>query len=42
MCAENNVSICEDIISKKTSVVNHWEFSLNSDDSGAESEILVL
>jgi len=37
VCAENNVSVSQNI-----TVVNYWEISLNSDDSGAELELLVL
>lgn len=42
VCEENNVSAWQNIIAKNTSVVNYWEFSLNSDDSGVELGLLVL
>lgn len=42
VCAQNNGSVWQNFFAKKTSLVNYWEFSLNSDGSGAEFGLLVL
>lgn len=42
MCAQNNGSVWQNIFAKKTSLVNYWGFSLNSEGSEAEFGLLVL